>query len=60
VASWIKLLVIIHANKISAKKEEETIFLNKASSFDLSILFLEIHRRSPHHRPSNDIPNIKD
>ena len=38
IASWIKLLVIMYANKISAKKE--TIFHDKASSFDLSILFL--------------------
>jgi hypothetical protein len=61
VASWIKLLVIMHTDKISVrKKEREIIFLDKASSFDLSILFLEIHIRSPHHRPSNDILNIKD
>jgi hypothetical protein len=29
VASWIKLLVIMHADKISAKKKETT-FLDKA------------------------------
>ena len=48
----------MHADKISVKKE--TVYLDKASSFDLSILFLKIHRRSPHHRPSNDILKIKD
>jgi methionine aminopeptidase len=32
VASWIKLLVIMHANKIGAKKK--TIFLDESSSFD--------------------------
>jgi hypothetical protein len=52
-----KLLVIMHADKIGAKKK---VFLDKASSFDLNILFLEIPRRSPYHRPSNDIPKIKD
>jgi hypothetical protein len=26
----------------------------------LSLLFLEIHRRLPHRRPSKDIPKIKD
>jgi hypothetical protein len=54
----------MHVDKIGVKKkqqkEEEIVFLDKNSSFDLSILFLEIHRRSPHHRPSNDIPKIKD
>jgi len=62
--SWTKLLVIMHVDKIGVKKkqqkEEEIVFLDKNSSFDLSILFLEFHRRSPHHRPSNDIPKIKD
>jgi hypothetical protein len=47
----------MHADKIGAKKK---VFLDKASSFDLNILFLEIPRRSPYHRPSNDIPKIKD
>jgi hypothetical protein len=42
--SWIKLLIIMHADKIGAKKKK-TIFLDKASSFDLSILFLEIHKK---------------
>jgi hypothetical protein len=35
VASWIKLLVIIHADKIDAKKGNN--LFDKASSFDLSI-----------------------
>jgi hypothetical protein len=48
----------MHADKIDAKKQ--TIFLDKASSFDLSIFFFEIHRRSPHHVPLKDIPKIKD
>jgi hypothetical protein len=38
VASWIKLLVIMHADKIGAKKKK-TIFLDESSSFDLSLLF---------------------
>jgi hypothetical protein len=59
VASWIKLLVIMHADKIGAKKE------NNLSWWILKFwlepfVFLEIHRRSPHHRPSKDIPKIKD
>jgi hypothetical protein len=52
----------MHDDKIRAKKkrEEETTFLDKSLSFNLSILFLEIHIRSSHHRPSNNIPKIKD
>jgi hypothetical protein len=57
IASWIKLLVIMHADKIGVKKK--TIFLDESSIFDLSLLFFEIHRRSPHHRPSKDIPKIR-
>jgi hypothetical protein len=48
----------MHADKIGAKKRKQP-FLDKSSSFDLSLLFLEIHRRSPHRRPSNEIPKIK-
>ena len=40
IASWIKLLVIMHADKIGVKKK---IFLDESSSFDLSLLFFEIH-----------------
>jgi hypothetical protein len=50
----------MYVDKISAKKKKETTFLDKSLSFDLSILFLEIHRRSPHHKPSKDIPKIRD
>ena len=58
-ASWIKLLVIMHADKIGAKKKK-TIFLDESSSFDFEpFVFLEIHRKSPHHRPSKDIPKIR-
>jgi hypothetical protein len=46
----------MHADKVGAKKKK-TIFLDESSSFDLSLLFLEIHRRW--RRPSNEIPKIK-
>jgi hypothetical protein len=46
----------MHADKIDAKTE--TIFLDKASSFALNILFFEIDRRSLHHVPSNDVLKI--
>jgi hypothetical protein len=46
----------MNADKIDAKKE--TIFLDKASSFALNILFFQIHRRSLHHVPSNDLFKI--
>jgi hypothetical protein len=49
----------MHADKIGAKKKK-TIFLDESSSFDLSLVFFEIHRRSPHRRPSKGIPKIKD
>jgi len=48
----------MHTDKIGAKKQ--TIFLDKALSFDLSIFFFEIHRRSPLHVSLKDIPKIKD
>jgi hypothetical protein len=58
VASWIKLLVIMHADQIGAKKK---IFLDESSSFDLSLLFsLKFTEGHLIHRPSNDIPKIKD
>jgi hypothetical protein len=54
VASWIKLLVIMHADKIGAKKKNLSWWILK---FWLEpFVFLEIHRRSPHHKPSKDIP----
>jgi hypothetical protein len=49
----------MHADKIGAKKKK-TIFFDESSSFDLSLVFFEIHRRSPHRRPSKGIPKIKD
>jgi hypothetical protein len=49
----------MHADKIGAKKRK-TIFLDESSSFDFEpFVFLEIHRKSPHHRPSKDIPKIR-
>jgi hypothetical protein len=49
----------MHADKIGAKKRKQSFLMNP-QVFDLSLLFLEIHRRSPHRRPSKDIPKIKD
>ena len=57
VASWSKLLVIMHADKIDAKKQP---FLMNPQVWLESFVFLGIHRRSLYHRLSNDIPNIKD
>jgi hypothetical protein len=42
VASWIKLLVIMHVDKIDATKGKQSFF-DKVLSFDLSILFFEIY-----------------
>jgi hypothetical protein len=46
----------MHANKMNAQKRQ---MFNETSSFYLKPLAVEIHRRSPRHMLSNDIPKIK-
>jgi len=47
-----KLFVIIHADKINAKKERQ-IFLNKTSSFTQASCFETYkNKKSPHHKTS--------
>ena len=45
----------MHADKIVAKKKKQS-FLIKPQVLTRVRCFLEIHKRSPHHRQSKDIP----
>jgi len=46
----------MHANKMDAQKRQ---MLNETLSLYLKPFAVEIHKRSPRHMLSNDIPKIK-